>query len=663
MSKTPYRSEIDGLRGVAVLSVLLYHAGLGIPGGYVGVDIFFVISGFLITGIILRDLDTGHFSIRGFYQRRIRRILPAMTVTLIATLIVGWFLLVPNDYMELGQSTFAQAFMASNIFFYLDSDYFAPLAQSRPLLHTWSLAVEEQFYLFFPVALIAVHRWKPHAIVPSMAILAFMSFVICLWGSYAYPTFNFYLLPTRAWELLIGSMLATITRTIKSAMIRETLSLVGFVCIVAAIFLLDHNTRFPGFATMLPVAGAALVILSNLNDRTIIGRVLSARPLVFVGLISYSLYLVHWPFLVFTRTWFFGRVPLVWMIGVVFGSLLLAALSWKFIETPFRKGRVLEQPNRAFWFAGASVCLLAAIGLQLHRSRGISSRLPDEALRVAEGQERIDFGDYNVSLEQAQAGSFKYLGGSKGPSSTNVLLWGDSHAIALVPVLSALAVEHQVGVTVATAFGTAPLLGFASSGRVSLGADSLRFNQAVLEHVRSSKTRHVVLAAKWGGYMHHGASAALLRDRLSSTIRHLNDAGVKVWVVKQVPVYPTSVENAALFAAWRDRDFDALGLPFAEHVRTASNLDPIFQDLPFPSSALTVLDPADQLLDPLGFYRAVLDGRSLYRDTDHLTVTGSMALKPLFKRMFLESQDAGAVSRRGQTSDQTKDAPSAGPSS
>ena len=209
-----YRAHVDGLRAVAVLPVLFFHADLGFTGGYVGVDVFFVISGFLITGLILRDLDAGKFSIVKFWERRVRRIMPALAVVVLASLAAGWFLLLPQGFKELGESAVAQTLLSSNIYFWIKSwigvGYFTPDAEVKPLLHTWSLAVEEQFYLFFPFLLLALKRIARHSIVPAILLLAGISFALSVWCSYRYPSANFYLLPTRAWELLIGSFLAAI---------------------------------------------------------------------------------------------------------------------------------------------------------------------------------------------------------------------------------------------------------------------------------------------------------------------------------------------------------------------------------------------------------------------------------------------------------------------
>src|ERR1035441_8508823 len=228
-----YRAYIDGLRAIAVLAVLFFHADIGCRGGYVGVDVFFVISGYLITGLILKDLDGGQFQVFKFWERRVRRILPAVAVILLACLATGWFLFLPLNFKELGQSVFAQAMLVSNIYFWRESGYFAQTAEVKPLLHTWSLSVEEQFYLLFPFLLIAFKRFSRKSLIPGILLLCGVSFSLSVCCSYLYPPVNFYFLPTRAWELLLGSFLAAIpAQRASTRWLTESLSSGGLLAIL-----------------------------------------------------------------------------------------------------------------------------------------------------------------------------------------------------------------------------------------------------------------------------------------------------------------------------------------------------------------------------------------------------------------------------------------------
>jgi len=354
-----HRADIDGLRAVAVIAVLLFHADIGCSGGYVGVDVFFVISGFLITGLILKDLNRDRFSIVEFWERRVRRILPALALVVFSTLIAGWFLLLGRDFEALGKSVVAQVMLLSNVYFWRGSGYFARIGQDTPLLHTWSLAVEEQFYLLFPLLLIALRRLSPKALIPAILLFSGASFSLSVYWSYHNPNANFYLLPTRAWELLMGAFLAAYSaRRASKRWLAEILSWSGLFAILWSIFQYSPDTRFPGAAALLPCVGTAFLIQSNRDSLTSVGTFLATRPVVFVGLISYSLYLWHWPVLVFAEYWTIERLPLVHRVLLLLGSIGLAALSWKFVETPFRQRTVFKTRPQVFAFASISAAFL-----------------------------------------------------------------------------------------------------------------------------------------------------------------------------------------------------------------------------------------------------------------------------------------------------------------
>jgi peptidoglycan/LPS O-acetylase OafA/YrhL len=297
-----YRPEIDGLRALAVLPVLLFHAGLGMRGGFMGVDIFFVISGYLITTLIARDLQLGCFKMRDFWERRIRRILPAAAVMVIATLIAGAIILLPQSFENLGQSALAQSLMVSNFYFWQQDGYFAAPSDYEALLHTWSLAVEEQFYLILPALLVFLNRKFPARITLVLGLVFLTSLIWSFLGPYLYPTASFYLLPARAWELLLGSLIAIFAIKVPGGRLgAEFLSLAGIVLMVYPMLTYVPTTPFPGIAAISPCLGAALFIVATRKHGTLARQFLSLSPFVFIGKISYSLYLWHWPLLVFGR--------------------------------------------------------------------------------------------------------------------------------------------------------------------------------------------------------------------------------------------------------------------------------------------------------------------------------------------------------------------------
>jgi peptidoglycan/LPS O-acetylase OafA/YrhL len=281
-----YRPDIDGLRALAILPVMLFHAEFGCPGGFVGVDVFFVISGFLITSLILEEIHNDAFSLAMFWERRIRRILPALFVVVFATLIAACFLYFPDDFKLVGQSVLAQALLLSNVFFWRQTGYFADGVDTLPLLHTWSLAVEEQFYVLFPLLLIYLGRHKRFSIARTILWVGFGSFALSVVGTYSRPTATFYLLPTRAWELMVGAFLAAVPgRHVTKSWLNEMAAWSGLCLILFPIFYYTPDTRFPGLAAVPPCLGTALIIFSGGAKPTLISRVLALKPVAFIGLI------------------------------------------------------------------------------------------------------------------------------------------------------------------------------------------------------------------------------------------------------------------------------------------------------------------------------------------------------------------------------------------
>ena len=308
-----YRADVDGMRALAVVLVVLNHVGLGFAGGYVGVDVFFVISGYLITGIVWRELLAGSFSFGGFYERRARRILPAFGVTALVTLAAGWYLLLPYEYKLLGRSVVAASLGFSNIIFWGESGYFDMAAAEKPFLHTWSLGVEEQFYLVLPGLMFVLFRLGLGRWLPGVFVGLFMaSLGLSVWLLESQPGFTFYWLPTRAWELLAGSLLALAPMwRVEKRIWREILAVLGLGLIVGPALFYGKETAFPGMAAMAPVLGAVLLIGGGSAGGSLVRAMLEWRPVVFVGVISYSLYLVHWPMMAFAN--YFGRADGVWV--------------------------------------------------------------------------------------------------------------------------------------------------------------------------------------------------------------------------------------------------------------------------------------------------------------------------------------------------------------
>ena len=392
-----YRREIDGLRSVAVLPVVFFHAGFQLfGGGYVGVDVFFVISGYLITSIIAAELQTGNFSLLGFYDRRARRILPALFVVVLACLPFAWFWLLPSDLKEFSEAVVSVFTFSSNILFWRTSGYFDTDSELKPLLHTWSLAVEEQYYVFFPLLLAFLWRFGQRVTLLVLGVLAGISLGLGQWGSTNDPSAAFYLLPTRGWELLIGAGAALLLA--KGAvepvgwLARELGSAFGLSLIAGAIFLYKKDTPFPGVYALVPTVGAALIILLA-TPQTAVGRILASPLAVGIGLVSYSTYLWHQPLLAFARHRGHDEPGSLLMGGLAVLSVLLGYLSWRFVERPFRNRRQFSRAQ-IFQLGGGVSALFVGLGVAGVLTTGFA------ALRY-QGEER-----YLASLQKRQMGHY-----------------------------------------------------------------------------------------------------------------------------------------------------------------------------------------------------------------------------------------------------------------
>jgi peptidoglycan/LPS O-acetylase OafA/YrhL len=373
-----YRREIDGLRAVAVVPVILFHADFALfAGGYVGVDVFFVISGYLITSILINELEAGRFSLARFYERRARRILPALFFMMICCIPFAWFWMLPSQFKDFSQALIAVSLFVSNILFWQKTDYFAPEIEESPLMHTWSLAVEEQFYIFFPLLLWLLWRYDRMHVVSIILLLCVVSLGVAEWGWRNAPTANFFLIVTRAWELGAGALCAFM---LQSRPLRENtiLSTLGIGLIMLSVFTYDDLTPFPSLYALAPVGGTALIILFA-GGLTPVGRLLSIPAFVGIGLISYSAYLWHQPLFAFARMHGAGLAA-DWLLLTLAGtSLGLGWLSWRYIERPFRKrDGVLVNRSAAFALSATGVAAFISFGLY-----GISSDRQDLAWRAA----------------------------------------------------------------------------------------------------------------------------------------------------------------------------------------------------------------------------------------------------------------------------------------
>lgn len=481
-----YRPDIDGLRALAVLSVVLCHVGLGFPGGYVGVDVFFVISGYLITCLMLKDVDAGKFSLVHFWERRTRRILPALAFVVAASFVGGWFLLAPTAYHSFGQSVCELVLMKANIHFSHDTGYFAAASESKPLLHTWSLAVEEQFYvlvplLFWVAAKFARRRWLE----PVVMTLAAVSFIAAVYGIAHENQNTYYALWTRAWELLAGVGLAVRLHRrpfVVGVRWRDLLATAGLAAIVVPCFVYDHLTPFPGPAALSPVAGAMLLIAlgSDAERKTWVHRLLSTSGAVYIGLISYSLYLWHWPLIVYFKHLYIAPPSTFEKLAIVFASIALADVTRRLIETPFRTRTLLATRPRVFAAAAVVVVALHSGGKLIRSTEGFANRLPTQVREYAATSE-MDHRFMVYQLPDDVPNKLLRVGADDVVPS--VLVWGDSHGMAIMPAVDRVCREQ----------------GIAARGALEVRRDSGGRLSGALESLsRASAIRGVACAGRRG---------------------------------------------------------------------------------------------------------------------------------------------------------------------
>lgn len=518
-----YRADVDGLRGVAVLAVVAFHAfPRSLPSGFTGVDVFFVISGFLISSIVRDGIDRGTFTFRGFYARRIARIFPALVTVLLATIVLGWAVMLSADFRRLGLHTAAGGAFLANVALWRDSGYFGGAADLKPLLHLWSLGVEEQFYLVWPPLLLLV-TWRRTAPLTAIVLLGAASFLVNVVTTPTDAQSAFYLPLSRLWELLLGAWLAYRASTQSSApAVANAKAIVGLALVAVGVALVTP-AQFPGWWALLPTVGAALLIAAG-RDAFINRRVLAFRPLVFVGLISYPLYLWHWPLLSFARLTQFGRPSDALTLGIVALSAALAWATYRFVERPIRFGRFAQSPWRTPALATAMAfvtCMGVVVARDVVPAR-MDAKYRDLSRFSFDYRAAYRGGECHLSKAQVarEFGNACVDAGFGKPGRTSMVLWGDSHAAHLYPGMRALATSDSFVLAQFASDACPPVLEIETTACLTMSG-------AILERIRALRPDVVVLAARWSD-----SSAT----QAPATVRALRAIGVKrVIVVGPVP--------------------------------------------------------------------------------------------------------------------------------
>lgn len=667
-SLTPqYRPEIDGLRAIAVVWVILFHAGVpSFSGGYIGVDIFFVISGYLITSIILASKRDGVFTLAQFYERRARRILPALFFVLFVCVVLAWSWSLPDDLLDFSKSLVSVATFSSNLFFWSTSDYFDINNDLKPLLHTWSLAIEEQYYVVFPLFLIALWTFGRRFTVMTLSLLSVVSLGLAEWGSVMYPVATFYLLPARAWELLIGALIAFRPtdgpKLFSSRIAQQAGSGLGLSCIVFGLVIVDRDTPFPGFLALLPIMGAALIIIFA-DGNTVVGRILGSRPFVGVGLISYSAYLWHQPLFAFLRQRTLVEPGVALLSLATIATFVFAYFSWRFVERPFRHGQILSR-KAIFRFSVAGTVAFVCIGLLGCLSDGFGGRFNN----IETITRHFDRHTLRHDCDRDFSGNVANLtvcpiGSPASDTEPTVALFGDSHAHALMPAFDALGKKHNKTIAHLGVDGCPPLLdvdvkkgNFAPGVCVELAARQF-------EYAKKHTIKKVFLAGRWslytdGVYENGGSlydfflvdaqSRALDRDNsraafvrsMAATIKAYNDIGAEVVVVFQVPHQSVKIKNLYLkiYNQGLNGSEEAslavrkASIPVRSHVYWQSfNRQAITEALKNRMGQAINLDVllCDATICPIG--DASLP---FYRDPSHLSTEGALRVTDAFEEHF-----------------------------
>ena len=664
LTSAPYRGDIDGLRAIAVLAVVLYHFGLPLSGGFVGVDVFFVISGFLIGGILWREYEaTGRISLPNFYIRRFRRLAPAFFTMILVVTALAWVLLLPFEFREYGKAVIASTVYLSNVLFFRQAGYFDTASEDKPLLHTWSLAVEEQFYIFLPLLILLLARWRWGLIGALVACWA-LSLAACVLITPVSATSAFYLFPFRAWEMLSGVLLAIWGHHSGSRWRgHPALSLIGFVMVLGSIAFVPAGPLFPGLLALPPVLGTVLLLSSGTGDN-LVNRLLTQSWMRFFGLISYSLYLWHWPVYTLSSYLRDGHVTLfeslLWMVL----SVALAWLSWRFVEQPVRHARSLGGRTVMGGMILASGAALA-VGGYLFIKDGLPSRFgPEARVHIAAS------GDFLQDWSRCYTAQTLPLDGLEvcpiGPEGApKVLIWGDSHVRAMKEGLDVAAHEAGTPGLILWRAGCPPLFGIRKVESAATPAQDTACTQANVQIqqalARLDSLDSVLLIGRWSYYatgqgvglnahdriaLHPTSApiststtqARLLSDAAQETVDRLSAEGLSVFVLRQPPEIPLYNSRFAAREAAHD------GMPLAASPRTEASvpaaaiiLRATLSDAPWvpleEAGKITFMDTWPYFCRD-GICSAVQQGQGQYFDNNHLTNSASIRIREVLRPVF-----------------------------
>lgn len=657
---TSYRPDIDGLRALAVSVVILFHAGVDLfPGGFVGVDVFFVISGFLITGLLLEDLRTGRFDLADFYARRARRILPALAVVMLCTSACAMFVLDPAQLEDHFRLLWSVALFHSNFVLATSTGYFDGPAELRPLLHTWSLGVEEQFYFLFPLALALVWHRRRTAFPLVFGVVALCSLGLAEWGWRHHHSANFFFTPSRVWELLLGSLCAWSVRPgaripVVSADMREFLVTGGLLAVVTASAVLGHHTPSPSAWMLLPTVGTALVLVFG-TVPTHGTRLLTLKPVRTIGLISYSAYLWHQPILAFVKLRSLGTPEPVTVGGAIVLTFCLAFVTWRFVEQPFRRSTFANTADTLAFAARVTVGLVLVGVLGQFSNPVAVSKVPDSVRQAFSPPVRQEeCFDIPRAHEKPDAWHCRI---NPAIGSPTFVLFGDSHALQMLEAFETAAVAAGRSGVFAGFSGCAPLLDIYPLNRPDQETHNCpALNQRMLALARDLRVREVYLVAKWSYYTDTGYgsghlnaiglapkepinrdnSRAAFQEGVRRTVQAYAKAGIRLILIEQVP--QQEHPPATMYQrAWTDPDaaeqtLRKLSVPLDKHRALQAFPAQIFREISnaYPVEIVNLDDEfCDESVCPVGTAE-----QSRYQDASHLSAEGALRLVPRLTRLL-----------------------------
>jgi peptidoglycan/LPS O-acetylase OafA/YrhL len=651
-----YKPAIDGLRAIAVLVVIFYHAGFKLfSGGFIGVDVFFVISGYLITGHILSQLQKGNFTFSAFYEKRIRRILPALSVTLLATIIIGSWMFDTKMMQEMAWSGVAAITSWANILFMSQSGYFNADSHTKLLLHTWSLSIEEQFYFLLPLYLFGLHKFIPNQYkrANSVISIAFIIFMVSAINTFTNQESAFYSIQSRAWELLTGALINYLPKVHLTTKKLLWYSITALGLILLPVIFYSTATPFPGFAALPPVLGTAFLIYSIGENKTIVQRILKLPAFTFIGRISYSLYLWHWPLLVLYR--FYNIYPFGWQeYGLwLIVTFCVSTLSWQFIETPFRSRNFITKPY-VFGYGLSTIILLGAGCFLVYQNTQLIQKFlrpnviyPDEKVWDSDFEKWkncvLPIGEFNINEVNLCVIGDKNI-------KPSFLLIGDSHAQVLAQGVAKIASQYGRSGLLLVTPGRPPFFEVTSTSVKRAVVTKGHITDLILGY----PIEFVIISSYWTAAYEGCDLKTTGKDELFVDLffdkcqqsKYLFTKGVidlaeyfeknkiKLNIVTQIPSYSFNVPNRVISTLFRGLDVEqTCDIRYNDFTASTKSVSEIFNQLVSSYPEVTLIHPEKILCDGFSCF-STLNNKPLYRDGDHLSTTGSIYISELFLPAF-----------------------------